>query len=72
MDENLELQGTITVRATVELDATGETFTAPYVVDVTGPEGTVELTEQGVAEGTRFLVEPAAPLGTLPVATPGS
>jgi len=72
VDENLELQGTIRVRANVELDATGDEFTAPYTVDVTAPDGTEAFSEQGTARGARIRLEADGAVSTLPVGTPGS
>jgi hypothetical protein len=62
--------GTVTVRQSVEVDGTGDAFTAPLTVEVRIPDGTVVFTAAYTAQGTRLAVEPMAPLGTPTAGTP--
>jgi hypothetical protein len=74
----------ITIRATIEVGADGNSFTAAYTLEVTGPDGT-STGEAGPAQasGTRLVAEaPGTPVMTLdelfgefegtPEATPSS
>jgi hypothetical protein len=75
VDEHLVLQDTVKVRVRVEVDAMGDTLTAPYTVEVTAPDGTIVNQDQGIATAVRINVEPMAPLGTpttRPAATPSA
>jgi hypothetical protein len=62
--------GTVTVRQSVDVDATGEAFTAPLTVEVRIPDGTVVFSAAYTARGTRLQVEPMLPLGTPTMGTP--
>jgi hypothetical protein len=62
--------GTVTVRQSVTVDETGNSFTAPLTVEVRIPDGTVVFTARYTARGTRLEVEPMAPLGTPVRGTP--
>jgi hypothetical protein len=64
--------GTVTVRQSVEVDTTGDAFTAPLTVEVRIPDGTVVFSAAYTARGTRLQVEPMLPLGTPPLGTPTS
>jgi hypothetical protein len=64
--------GTVTVRQSVEVDATGNAFSAPLTVEVRIPDGTVVFSAAYTARGTRLQVEPMLPLGTPPPGTPTS
>lgn len=72
-DENGNV-GTVKVRASGEVDASGDTFTATYTVEFTGPDGTSSgEMGPGTATGTRIAVEPmGSPVGPLigPEGTP--
>ena len=63
--------GTVTVRKSVEVDATGNAFTGTLAVEVRIPDGTVVFTATYTGTGTRLEVEPMAPLGTPTAGTPG-
>ena len=58
------------MRQSVELDATGDAFTAPLTVEVRIPDGTVVFNAAYTAQGNRLQVEPMLPLGTPPLGTP--
>jgi hypothetical protein len=62
--------GTVTVRQSVAVDASGNAFTAPLTVEVRIPDGTVVFSAAYTARGTRLEVEPMLPLGTPPQGTP--
>jgi hypothetical protein len=62
--------GTVTVRQSVAVDASGNAFTAPLTVEVQIPDGTVVFSAAYTARGTRLQVEPMPPLGTPPLGTP--
>jgi hypothetical protein len=64
--------GTVTVRQSVELDATEDAFTAPLTVEVRTPDGTVVFSAAYTARGTRLQVKPMLPLGTPSLGTPAS
>jgi hypothetical protein len=70
MEEEGVFAGTFVVRASVEVDETGDAFTAQYTGEFVTPDGT-ETGEYGpgTATGTRIEVEPmgtpAGPLETL-------
>ena len=59
VDENDDFAATTIVRATVEVDDTGDTLTAEYTLDFVGPDGT-SSGELGPATATaeRIAVEP--------------
>ena len=65
---------TVKVRANGEVDASGDTFTATYTLEVILPDGTSSgETGPGTATGTRIAVEPmGTPVGPLmgPEGTP--
>jgi hypothetical protein len=46
------------VRATAEVDESGDTFTGPYQVEIFDGEGNVVIAVNGTVRGTRFGVEP--------------
>lgn len=46
------------VRASVEVAEDGATFTAPYSLELTEPDGTISMQDTGVATGERITVEP--------------
>lgn len=55
---------TIKVRATIEVEADGMSFMAPYTIEATGPDGTSSGEFGGSASGTRIVVEPmGTPVG---------
>ncbi len=56
--------GSFFIRAEVELDEAGETFTAPYSYTVVAADGTVLETGQATAQGTRLRVPAAEAMGT--------
>ena len=62
--------GTVTVRQSVAVDASGSEFTAPLTVEVRIPDGTVVFSAAHTARGTRLPVEPMLPHGTPPIGTP--
>ena len=62
--------GTVTVRQSVAVDASGNAFAAPLTVEVRIPDGTVVFSAAYTARGTRLEVEPMLPLGTPPIGTP--
>jgi hypothetical protein len=62
--------GTVTVRQSVAVDASGNEFTAPLTVEVRIPDGTVVFSAAYTARGIRLQVEPMLPLGTPPIGTP--
>jgi hypothetical protein len=70
MEEEGVFAGTFVVRASVEVDETGDAFVAQYTGEFVTPDGT-ETGEYGpgTATGTRIEVEPmgtpAGPLETL-------
>ena len=57
----------ITIRATGEVDAGGDTFTATYTIELTMPDGTsAGEYGPGSVEGTRIAVEPmGTPVGPI-------
>jgi hypothetical protein len=69
-DPAVSAPGTVTVRKTVEVDETGDTFTGSLTVEVRIPDGTVVFTASYTGRGTRLEVEPVLPLGTPLAATP--
>jgi hypothetical protein len=83
-DENGDNAGSIKVRASIEVGADGDSFTAQYTLEVTDPDG-ASMGEAGPASatGTRLQVEaPGTPVMTMdelfgalegtPEATPAS
>lgn len=56
--------GSFYIRADVEVDAAGETFTSPYTFTVVAADGTVLETGQLTARGTRLHVPAAEAVGT--------
>jgi hypothetical protein len=58
--------GTITVRATIEVGADGQTLTADYTIEATGEGAPPGEFGPGSVTGTRITVEPmGTPVGTL-------
>ena len=55
-----------------EVDATGNTITAPYTFVARAADGTVPFSGQFLALGTRLEVMPMVPLGTPVAGTPTS
>ena len=61
------------VRATVEVDATGDAFAGGYTFDIVAPDGGVVFTHYGWWSGTRVEVEPPDPAAlTLGPGTPAA
>ena len=59
------------VRANVEVDEAGESFTAPHSFTLVGADGTVLAAAQGgAARGTRVMPEPMEAVGTPPAGLP--
>ncbi len=56
--------GTFFIRADVEIDEAGETFTSPYTYTVVAADGTVVETGQAMARGTRLRIPAAEAVGT--------
>ena len=56
--------GTLTVRAAVAADATGNALTARVAITERGPEGAVQFADDFMAMASRLTVEPLVPLGT--------
>jgi hypothetical protein len=71
-----DFAGTVVIRATVEVDATGETFAGPYSYTVVAADGTVVDAGRDMARGTRIPVEPVeaggTPLAAVPTWTPAT
>ena len=70
VEQFLDEQGavnTITIRAVGEVAAGGDTFTATYTIELTGPDGTSQGEYgPGTVEARRIAVEPmGTPVGTL-------
>jgi hypothetical protein len=61
---------TIQIRATIEVEAAGDTFTAPYSFTLVGADGTVLDSGTGVVTATRLPVEAAETAGTPIAAVP--
>jgi hypothetical protein len=66
--------GTIVIRGTAEVDASGDTFTAPYSYTVVQEDGTVLDSGTGTVTGTRLPIEPVdkkgSPLAGYPTVVP--
>jgi hypothetical protein len=60
----------VTVRKSVEVDATGEAFSGSLTVEVRIPDGTIVFTASYTGRGTRLGVEETVPLGTPMAGTP--
>jgi hypothetical protein len=54
----------VIIRATIEVDATGDAFTADYSYTAVGADGTVLDSGTGTVTGTRMGVEPVEAAGT--------
>lgn len=73
-EENGQFGGTAKVRAMIEVDASGDRFTASYTLELIGPDGSGSG-ELGPAQatGTRITVEPmGTPVGPIPVEPEGT
>ena len=69
-DRGGNLASTNTVRATLELDATGDAYTGTFVLEIVDPAGRGPAPLTGTLRGSRIRVEPLAPVGTPAVGTP--
>jgi len=56
--------GTFFIRADIEIDEAGESFTSPYSYTVVAADGTVLETGQDTARGTRLRIPAAEAVGT--------
>lgn len=65
-----DFAGSVIIRATLELDAAGETFSGPYSYTVVAADGTVVDAGRDMARGTRITVEPVEAEGTPLAAMP--
>jgi hypothetical protein len=65
-----DFAGTIIIRATVELDATGDSFSGPYSYTVVAADGTVVDAGRDMVSATRITVEPVEAEGTPLAAIP--
>ena len=68
--EEGEFEGTFMIRAAIEVDASGDAFTAQYTLEVVAPDGTSDGEYgPGTATGTRIVPEamgtPAGPIEDL-------
>ncbi len=68
-DDEGDLEGLATVRATITLGSDGDTFSGPFATEVADLAGNVLFSFGGTAEGRRIAVEPLPP-GTPTAATP--
>ena len=68
--EEEDFAGTVIIRATVELDETGDSFSGPYSYTVAASDGTVVDAGRDMARGTRITVEPVEAEGTPLAAVP--
>jgi hypothetical protein len=68
-DDEGALEGQVTVRATVTLDPGGNTFTGPFLTEISDDAGDVLFSYGGTAQGQRIEVDP---LGTPEAGTPES
>lgn len=72
-DPDEGFSGMVVIRAAIEVDASGDTFTATFSASGILRDGTVVFTDSGEAVGTRFTVEgPEAagtPLAGYPIST---
>jgi len=69
-DESERFGGTTTVLMMIEVDDTGQRFTAPYVLQVTASDGSVVPATEDTATATRIQLEPMVRPGTTTVSTP--
>jgi CubicO group peptidase (beta-lactamase class C family) len=69
-DPAVAAPGTVTVRKSVEVDATGEAFSGSLTVEVRIPDGTIVFTASYTGRGTRLGVEETVPQGTQMAGTP--
>ena len=58
------------IRASVEVGAAGDAFTAAYTFETLNPDGSVGFTYMGPLAGTRVTAEPADALATPAAGTP--
>jgi hypothetical protein len=65
-----DFAGHVIIRATLELDAAGETFSGPYSYTIVASDGTVVDAGRDMARGTRITVEPVEAEGTPLAAIP--
>ena len=68
--EEEDFAGSVIIRATVELDTTGETFSGPYSYTVVAADGTVVDAGRDMVRGMRIAVEPVEAEGTPLAAIP--
>ena len=68
--EEEDFAGTVIIRATVELDETGDSFSGPYSYTVVAADGTVVDSGRDMVRGTRITVEPVEAEGTPLAAVP--
>jgi hypothetical protein len=68
--EDDDFAGSVIIRATLKLDATGETFSGPYSYTVVASDGTVVDAGRDLVRGTRITVEPIEAEGTPLAAVP--
>ena len=62
--------GSVTIRASLEVEAGGEALARPYSYTQVAADGTVVETGGGMTRGARLEAEPAAAAGTPPMALP--
>ena len=65
-----DFAGHVIIRATLEVDAAGETFSGPYSYTIVAADGTVVDAGRDMARGTRITVEPVEAEGTPLAAIP--
>ena len=68
--EEEDFAGSVIIRATVEVDATGATFSGPYSYTFVASDGTVVDRGRDMVRGTRITVEPVEAEGTPAAAVP--
>jgi hypothetical protein len=68
--EEEDFAGSVIIRATMDLDATGETFSGSYSYTVVAADGTVVEAGRDMVRGTRITVEPVEAEGTPLAAVP--
>ena len=68
--EEEDFAGTVIIRATVELDETGDSFSGPYSYTVVAADGTVVDAGRDMVRGMRIIVEPVEAEGTPLAAVP--
>jgi hypothetical protein len=68
--EEEDFAGSVIIRATIDLDEAGETFSGPYSYTVVASDGTVVDAGRDMARGARITVEPVEAEGTPAAAVP--